>query len=120
MRWLETTASLSARAHVGGATVRMTGLHGLNFIRPVPANCFVHVRSEVVHAASDAMTVLVHVHAEDPLTSELSETVRAFASYAPVDGGTVRVASVEQTNDEDRALFAEVEHRLALQRVIGG
>jgi acyl-CoA hydrolase len=120
MRWLESTASLSARAHVGGATVRMSGLHGLNFIRPVPANCFVHVRSEVVHAMSDVMTVLVNVHSEDPMSGALSETVRAFVSYSPTDAGTVRVPPMELTNDEDRALYEEVEHRLGLQRVIGG
>jgi acyl-CoA hydrolase len=118
MRWLENTASLSARAHVAGLPVRMSGLHGLNFIRPVPANCFVHVRSEVVHASSDAMTVLVNVQAEDPLTGALSETVRAFASYSPVDRAAARVPLVEQTNDEDRAVYEEVEHRLALQRTI--
>ncbi len=119
MRWLENTATLSARAHVGGVAVRMTGLHGLNFIRPVPANCFVHVRSEVVHAASDAMTVLVNAHAEDPTSGALSETVRAFMTYSPTDGAqAVRVPSVELTNDEDRALKDEVDHRLSLQRVI--
>jgi acyl-CoA hydrolase len=119
MRWLENTASLSARAHVGGATVRMSGLHGLNFIRPVPANSFVHVRSEVVHASCEAMTVLVNVQSEDPLTGALSDTVRAFVSYLPVDPPSVRVPPVERTNDEDRALYEEVEHRLALQRIIG-
>jgi acyl-CoA hydrolase len=119
MRWLENTATLSARAHVGGVGVRMTSLHGLNFIRPVPANCFVHVRSEVVHAANDAMTVLVNVHAEDPLSGALAETVRAFMTYSPTDGAqAVRVPPVELTNDEDRALKDEVDHRLSLQRLI--
>ncbi|MGO9708893.1 MAG: acyl-CoA thioesterase [Polyangiaceae bacterium] len=120
MRWLENTASLSARAHVGGLTVRMSGLQGLSFIRPVPANCFVHVRSEVVHATSEGMTVLVNVHAEDPMSGALSETVRAFITYCPTDGASVRVPPLELTNDEDRALHEEVEHRLSLQRVIGG
>jgi acyl-CoA hydrolase len=119
MRWLENTASLSARAHLGGQAVRMSALHGLNFIRAVPANCFVHVRSEVVHATSDAMTVLVHVHSEDPMSGALSETVRAFMTYSPMDGASVRVPPLELTNDEDRALHEEVEHRLSLQRVIG-
>jgi acyl-CoA hydrolase len=119
MRWLENTASLSARAHVGGRAVLMSGLHGLNFIRPVPANCFVHVRSEVVHATGDGMTVLVNVHAEDSLSGALAETVRAFVTYAPTDAREVRVPPLERTNDEDRALHEEVEQRLALQRVIG-
>jgi hypothetical protein len=66
-----------------------------------------------------AMTVLVNVQTEDPLTGALSDTVRAFVSYSPVEPGSVPVAAVERTNDEDRALYEEVEHRLALQRLIG-
>ncbi len=120
MRWLENTASLSARAHVGGVPVRLSGLHGLTFIRPIPANSFVHVRSEVVHAAGDTMTVLVNVQAEEPTSGVLRETVRAFVSYTPLEGAATRVPPVQLASDEDRALSAEVEHRLALQRVIAG
>lgn len=119
MRWLEETASLSARSHVGGQPVRLSGLHGLSFLRPVPANSFVHVRSAVVHAAPEAMTVLVNVQSEEPANGALTETVRAFVSYSPLEGG-VRVPPLHVTSDEDRALHAEVEHRLALQRLIAG
>jgi len=119
MRWLEGTASLSARAHLGGQPVRLSGLHGLSFIRPIPANSFVHVRSDVVHAAGDTMTVLVNVQSEGLGGGALQETVRAFVSYSPLDAG-VRVPPLQIASDEDRALHAEVEHRLALQRVIAG
>lgn len=118
MRWLENTASLSARAHVGGGAVRLSDLHGLNFIRPVPANCFVHVRSAVVHATDRAMTVLVNVQAEDPMTGIFVETVRAFLTYSPADRADAAVPPLEATSDEDRELCEEVEHRLALQRLV--
>ncbi len=61
------------------------------------------------------MTVLVNVHAEDPLSDGQEETLRAFLTYAPARDG-IRVAPLQCEGDEERALFDEVEHRLALHR----
>jgi acyl-CoA hydrolase len=115
MRWIETTANLSARAHLDGASVRLGGLHGLTFIRPVRRHVFVHVRSAVAHSAPDSLTVLVNVDSEQPLAGEQEETLRAFLTYVPVDART-RIPPLECLGDEERATFDEVEHRLALQR----
>jgi len=115
MRWIETSANLSARAWLGGEPVRLAGLHGLSFIRPVSRHVFVHIRSVVAHSTADSMTVLVNVHAEDPLSDGQQETLRAFLTYAPAREG-LRVAPLQCAGDEERALFEEVEHRLALHR----
>jgi acyl-CoA hydrolase len=115
MRWIETTAHLSARAYLDGEPVRFAGLHGLTFIRPVTQHVFVHVRAMVVHAAADSLTVIVNVHAEDPTAGSHEETLRAFLTYAP-SAPAVRIPPLECQSDEERALFDEVEHRLALQR----
>jgi acyl-CoA hydrolase len=119
MRWIETTAHLSARAYLDGKPVRFAGVHGLTFIRPVTQHVFVHIRSMVVHAAADSLTVIVNVHAEDPIAGGQEETLRAFLTYAPVSATAAppaRIPPVECQSDEERALFDEVEHRLALQR----
>jgi acyl-CoA hydrolase len=119
MRWIETNAHLSARAYLDGAPVRFAGLHGLTFIRPVTQHVFVHIRSMVVHAATESLTVIVNVHAEDPIGGGQEETLRAFLTYAPVSASSSappRIPPVECQSDEERALFEEVEHRLALQR----
>jgi acyl-CoA hydrolase len=115
MRWIETSANLSARAWLSGQPVRLAGLHGLSFIQPVSRHVFVHIRSVVAHATPDSMTVLVNVHAEDPLSDGQEETLRAFLTYAPARDGT-RVAPLQCEGEEERALFDEVEHRLALHR----
>jgi acyl-CoA hydrolase len=116
MRWMENTAGLSARAYAGSA-VRLVGLHGLNFIRPVHRNVFVHIRSVVVHTSDADLTVLVNVHAENPIDGSYDETLRAFVTYVPVgDATSPRIPPLERQSEEDRALFEEVEHRLALQR----
>jgi len=120
MRWIETTACLSARAYLDGAPLRFTSLHGLTFIRPVLPHVFVHIRSAVAHTASDCVTVMVNVHAEDPIAGEQHETLRAFLTYAPVDVSVTRVPPLECIGSEEHALFEEVEHRLALQRSLDG
>jgi acyl-CoA hydrolase len=117
MGWLETNASLSARAYLRGEPARMVGLHGLTFLRPVLPNRFVHIQSVVVHAASDSLTVLANVRAEDPIHGEHEETLRAFLTYAPIEPG-LSPAPVSCETDDERALFEEVEHRLALQKMI--
>jgi acyl-CoA hydrolase len=115
MKWIETTANLSARAHLDGAPVRLRGLHGLTFIRPVRRHVFVHVHSAVAHTAPDSLTVLVNVDSEQPLAGSQEETLRAFLTYVPVDA-RVRIPPIECLGDDERAACDEVEHRLALQR----
>lgn len=117
MRWIEATANLSARAYLDGAPVRLCGLHGLTFIRPVRRHVFVHIRSVVAHTAENSLTVLVNVDAEQPLAGEQEETLRAFLTYVPLDS-KLRIPALECVGDEDRAAFQEVEQRLALQRSI--
>jgi acyl-CoA hydrolase len=122
MGWIETCAQLSARSHLQGAAVRLVGLHGLTFIRPVERHVFIHVRSAIAHTAQDTLTALVNVHAEDPTEGKQIETLRAFLTYAPVaKNGTVPAAicALECVSDEERAVYNEVEHRLALQRTLG-
>jgi acyl-CoA hydrolase len=118
MRWIEATANLSARAYLDGAPVRLCGLHGLTFIRPVRRHVFVHIRSVVAHTANESLTVLVNVEAEQPLVGEQEETLRAFLTYVPLDA-KLRIPQLECVGDEEQAAFDEVEHRLALQRSLG-
>jgi acyl-CoA hydrolase len=117
MRWIETNASLSARAYMGGAAVRLAGLHGLTFLRAIRPNRFVHIQSVVVHTGPGAVTVLVSVQAENPLDGEHEDTLRAFFTYAPAEGSRSPAPVVCDTDDE-RTVFEEVERRLALQRML--
>ena len=115
MKWIETAANLSARAYLDGAPVRLVGLHGLSFLRPVRKHVFVHVRAAIAHAAADSLTAIVTVDAEQPLAGEQQETLRAFLTYAPIDS-RVGVPPLECVGDDEKAAYEEVQHRLALQR----
>lgn len=115
MRWIESCAQLSASSYLTGAPVRLTGLHGLTFIRPVERHVFIHIRSIIAHATSASLTALVNVHAEDPIAGTQVETLRAFLTYAPIDAAAP-VAPVECCDEDERRIFEEIGHRLALQR----
>lgn len=122
MRWIEGSAQLSARSHLRGAAVRLVGLYGLTFIRPVERHVFVHMRSAIAHTTPDTLTALVNVHAEEPTVGRQVENLRAFLTYAPVaarGAAQPAICPLECLGDEERTIFSEVEHRLALQRRLG-
>lgn len=120
MRWIETAANLSARAYLDGKPVRLRGLHGLTFIRPVTENLFIHIRSVIVHTRDGDLTALVTVHSEDPVGGVSAETLRAFLTFEPVGTGAGQkiVPPLECVGEEEQALFQEVEQRLELQRIL--
>ncbi len=122
MRWIETAANLSARAYLDGRPVRLRGLHGLTFIKPVHENLFVHIRSVIVHTSQTNLTALVNVRAEDPVGSTSTETLRAFLTFEPIGvaGASRSIPRLECLGDEERALSREVELRLELQRNLHG
>src|SRR4051812_7534983 len=70
VKGVATTANISAPAHLDGAPVRLVGLHGLNFIRPVRKHVFVHIRAAIAHAAADSLTAIL-LHGRHPAGSAL-------------------------------------------------
>jgi acyl-CoA hydrolase len=119
MRWIETTASLSARAYLGGAPVRLVGLHGLTFQKAVRPNRFIHIQSVVAHTARASLTVLVKVQAEEPLEGPNEDALRALLTYTP-NQPSRRIEPIECATSEERTLYEEVEQRLTLQRSLVG
>jgi acyl-CoA hydrolase len=115
MRWLENNAQLSARAYLGGAPVRCSGLHGLTFLKPARSHTFVHLRAMVVHVEDEQLTVLVTVESERPSDGAVVETLRAFLSYEPSIPNT-KIPKLECHSEAELEIEREVGHRLALQR----
>jgi acyl-CoA hydrolase len=114
MRLAEESARLSARAHVDGAAVRCTGLHGLAYLRPLTDAPFVHVRSRVAHTGGAVLTSVVTVHSEDPVADSYVENLCALFTYAPLESW-VRVEPVQCWSNDERALHDLVDQRIALE-----
>jgi acyl-CoA hydrolase len=106
MRWIETSATMSASAFVD-APMRLVGVHGLTFVKPVQANVFVHLHAVTVHSDERGVTVQVRAASENPLTSATCACLQGFLSYAPVDQG-VAIPAVILEGDDEAATFHEV------------
>jgi acyl-CoA hydrolase len=115
MDWVEATGNLSARAYLDQQAVGFRGLLAMSFLRPVPENVFVHLRAAVVHTTPAAMTTLVTVQTEEPITGEHREVAHAFVSFAPLDEA-VSIPPLTIGSTEEQAVAAEVAQRLDLQR----
>lgn len=116
MRWIETSATMSACAFVD-APMRLVGVHGLSFVKPVQANVFVHLHAVAAHSDEGTVTVQVRATSENPLSGATCDCLRGFLTYAPVDQG-VTIPAVAYHGDEEAALFNEVSLRKALHERI--
>ncbi len=116
MRWIETSATMSASAFVE-APMRLVGVHGLSFIKPVQANVFVHLHAIAAHSDDSTVTVQVRATSENPLSGATCNCLRGFLTYAPVEHG-VTIPAVAYHGDEEAALFNEVCLRKALHERI--
>lgn len=113
MRWIETCAAMSARAHAD-APVQLLGFEGISFLRPVPANVFVHLTGTAAHADDLGVTIHVRATAEDPLTGSTVETLRGFLAYTPIDR-TLEVPGLLRTTADEGARYCEVLLRHGLR-----
>lgn len=112
MRWIETTATMSACAFVD-APMRLVGVHGLSFVKPVQANVFAHLHAIAAHSDDTSVTVQVRATSENPLTGATCDCLHGFLTYAPVDTG-VTIPVVAYHGEQEAALFNEVSLRKAL------
>src|SRR5262249_53619186 len=115
MRWMETAANLSARAHLGAA-VRFERLLGLAFLEPIKPHVFVHIRSLVARAGEGRIDVFVNAEAEDPMSGTKSDAVCALARYAAANGEAI--PSLECATEAERMLLEHAQRRSAFERSI--
>ncbi len=116
MRWIEATGSMSACAFVD-APMRLVGVHGLSFVKPVQANVFAHLHAIACHSDGATVTVQVRATSENPLTGATHNCLIGFLSYAPVDQG-LAIPAIVVDGDDEASLFNEVCLRKALHQRI--
>ncbi len=116
MRWVETTGTMSASAFLE-SPMRLVGVHGLAFLKPVQANVFAHLHAIAAHSDDSTVTVQVRATSENPLTGETHDCLRGFLSYAPVDV-SIGIPTLALHGDDEAALSNEVCLRKALHERI--
>lgn len=114
MNWIESTAYRSARAYLGYEGIRLCGLHGCSFLRPVPYDENLQIYSRVVHVDAESLTVGVQVYSGDQNTSSWDEAFEAFFTFVPTGGQ--QPPSLADLTRQEQLHFEEVGTRLQLQR----
>jgi acyl-CoA hydrolase len=114
MRWIESAASMSARAFTDSAMI-VKGVHGLDFLRPVQPHVFLHTHAMAVRADPASVTIRVEVTSEQPRTGASEQCLSAFFTYRPLDR-RASVPALEVSSEIERSLCAEASHHLLLAR----
>jgi acyl-CoA hydrolase len=114
MRWIENAASLSARAFADAAMI-VQAVHGLDFLRPVHNNVFLHTHAMAVRADKATVTIRVEVTSEDPLTGAAEPCLHGYFTYHPLDRRLL-LPELEVSSDVEHALCTEASHQLAFSR----
>jgi acyl-CoA hydrolase len=111
MRWIENAASLSARAFADSPMI-VQGVHGLDFLRPVNPQVFLHTHAMAVRADKASVTIRVEVSSEDPLNGASEPCLNGYFTYRPLDR-RVEVPELDVSSDTERSLCLEASHHLA-------
>jgi len=114
MRWIENAASLSARAFTDQAMI-VSGVHGLDFLRPINPHVFLHTHAMAVRADKASVTIRVEVTSEDALTGASEQCLSGYLTYRPLDR-RVEVPELNLGSDIEHRLCAEAAHHLAFAR----
>jgi len=114
MRWIENAASLSARAYTNSSMV-VSGVHGLDFLKPVSPHVFLHTHAMAVRADKASVTIRVEVTSENPTNASVEHCLRSYFTYRPLDRREV-VPELAVQSDAERAWCAESMQHLAFAR----
>jgi acyl-CoA hydrolase len=114
MRWIENAASLSARAFTDTSMI-VVGVHGLDFLKPVSRDVFLHTHAMAVRADQDSVTIRVEVTSENPMTGSVEQNQSGYFTYRALDRRAT-VPKLILQSDAEHALSAESTHHLAFAR----
>lgn len=114
MRWIEDAASLSARAFTDSAMI-VSGVHGLDFLRPINPHLFLHTHAMAVRADKASVTIRVEVASEDALTGASEQCVSSYLTYRPLDR-RVEIPELNLGSDVEHRLCDEAAHHIAFAR----
>jgi len=112
MSWIDIAGAIAAGRHARRVVVTAS-IDALHFLAPIKLGYFVHLRAMVNFAARTSMEVGIRVESENPLTGEIVNTVRAYATFVALDdhGRPTPVPSVLPISSEEIRRFEEAKKR---------
>jgi len=119
MRWMETTASVSARAFFGSGPLRLTEILGLEFVRPIRAHTFVHLHASVATSDACGIVIVTDVSVEDPLAGARENAVRGYLRFERNGRFTRAIPRVYAQSESERHHAHVIDERTRTEREIG-
>ncbi len=121
MKMVDETAAIAAMRFSQRPCVTLA-IDSLTFRQPVHVGELVSCEAFVTYAGRTSLEVAVKVHAENPISGEVTHTNSAFLVFVALDdlGRPYPVPELALTNDEEKRRFQEgyerQQHRLRVRR----
>jgi acyl-CoA hydrolase len=112
MSWVDIAGAIAAQRHArrNVVTVSMDQLH---FRNPVKLGYTVRIRAQVAFVARTSMEVVVEIHAENPLSGEVTHTASASLTFVALDdhGRPTTVPGLIPETEEEKAAHEKAVSR---------
>lgn len=114
LAWVDICAAVAAQRHCRSVVVTAS-IDAVQFLHPIKQGHVVVLRGQVNAAFSSSMECGVGVWSEDPLTGDVQQCVKAYATFVALDdkGKLKRVPPLVAETDEDRRRADEAAQRRA-------
>jgi acyl-CoA hydrolase len=112
MKMVDEAGAIAAMRHAQRPCVTMV-IDSMTFRQPVHLGNLLLCDARVTYVGRTSIETTVHVHAENPITGEVTHTNSAHLVYVALgdDGRSIEVPRLELETDEDRRAFADGELR---------
>jgi len=112
MKTVDETGGIAAMRHAQRPAVTVS-IDEMSFVSPVHVGELLCCKASVNWVGKSAMEVGVHVHAENPITGEITHTNSAYLVFVAIDdhGKPCQVPALSLETDDDRRRFAAAERR---------
>lgn len=112
MKMVDEAGGIAAMRHAGRPCVTVA-IDSMTFHSPVHVGELLCVEATVDWVGRSSLELRVHVHAENPVTGQITHTNSAYLVFVAIDeaGKPCEVPPLELETEEERRFFAEAEDR---------
>lgn len=112
MKMVDEAGGIAAMRHAGRPCVTVA-IDSMTFHSPVHVGELLCCEATVDWVGRSSLEVRVHVHAENPVTGQITHTNSAYLVFVAIDenGKPCSVPGLELETDDERRLFKEAEDR---------
>jgi acyl-CoA hydrolase len=119
MSWIDIAAAMVAARHCGRPVVT-AHIDDIDFFAPIKMGYHVLIQASLNYVGKTSMIVGVKVTSENPYTSEVRTTTKAYLTFVALDdlGKPVEVPSLEPQSEDEIRRFENAKKRVQMKKDI--